>query len=263
MPIHNHNIVNGVPKGLDPGKGHGVSTAQFFKQRDRGGAGGMGIYNGRGPYDVVDKEKWEDYLEGEEDSDFDPDDYLDYESAKSMNRMIGTSGHIDRSYQSMDRKGVTPFSGVPDAGGAGHTALRANHDIKGSLIFEEFLKEYIYEVLNENRGASMSGGHYINKAGHSGKLYPPKNLNPPLSPSSRSFKVGRTTNSRNNSVYKNTASGVGAMNKLHDKETLLTDEEAFNSGEKGFGVYDIYFGEDADIFEDELNVSKYNKNVKV
>ena len=258
MPtIHNTNIVNGVPRGLDPGKGHGISNpqGQFFNQRDRGGAGGTGIYNGRGPYDVVAQEEWEEYIRG-----VNPEDEMseeEYLLAIGINRKIGKSG-----FQSANdsQPHYDKFSATPNAAGSGHTALVANNNIEGSLIFEEFLKEYIYEVLNESRGASMSANYYLNKAGHRGKLHPPESVGPPLSPSGRSYNTGRITQKP-----KRTASGVLAMNYLHRPDDHLTDIEEFEgeNGSSTFYASKIFFDDEGKIYKDEVNVSRYNPHVKV
>jgi hypothetical protein len=270
MPtVHNINVVSGIPKGLDPGKGHGISNpdGQFFNQRDRGGAGGMGIYNGRGPFDVVAEEDWEDHL-----ARIDPEDEMseeEYFIAVGINRKTGPSG-----FQSANdsRPHYDKFSAVPNAAGSGHTALAANNNIEGSLIFEEFLKEYIFEVLNENGGSSMSVNYHLNKAGHSGKLHPPGSVGPPLSPGGgRSFNVRRITQSGNRknrvSYDKTTSSGVQAMKNFHNPDELLTNIEEFENDKEEvnttFLASNIFFDDEGKVYKDEVNVSGYNPYVKV
>jgi len=257
MPKNNGNIVRGIYTGLDPGKGHGISNpdGQFFNQRDRGGAGGTGIYNGRGPYDVVAEEEWEDYLAG-----IDPEDEMseeEYFIAIGIHRKTGASGFqsANDSLPYYDK-----FSAVPNAAGSGHTTMvAASNKIEGSLISEEFLKEYIYEVLNENGGTPMSVNYHLNKPGHSGKLHPKGSLGPPTSPASRSFNVGRITN------IKGTASGKNAYDKLHNPDEHLTSAEEFENENvrSTFYASKIFFDDDGKIYKDEVNVSEYNPYVKV
>ena len=258
MTIHNHNVVNGVTRGLDPGKGHGISNpqGQFFNQRDRGGAGGMGIYNGRGPYDVVAEEELEDHIRG-----INPEDEMSQEEyllAIGINRKIGKSG-----FQSANdsQPHYDKFSATPNAAGPSHTTMVANNNIEGSLIFEEFLKEYIYEVLNENGGSPMSVNYHLNKAGHSGKLHPKGSVGPPLSPvNGRSFNVGRITQKPSR-----TASGVIPTKSYHRPNDRVTDEKEFENAEGSSTFYasKIFFDAEGKVYEDELNVSEYNPYVKV
>ena len=173
--------------------------------------------------------------------------------------MIGITGFVGNTDSMPD---YDKFSNTPQAAGASHTTLNNSNSIEGSLIFEMFLKEYIKEVLNETRGKSISGNYYLNKAGHSGKLYPPKNVDAHLSPVSKSYNVNRVTQA-SKGFNMPTSSGIKAMNNMHIEDEKNFDELDDNENITSFEFENIKFGEEKKKKDDENNLNKHNRLVKV